>query len=365
MRGVVAAGRAVSAAADWVFGASALTLGLAVLAALPVAQFLVFGYLLEGGGRVARTGRLRDGLIGVNKAARLGRMGVAVLLCWLPLRLIASLADSAELVDPGGRTALGWRVGLALASALAVVHLAAACARGGRFRDLLVPFRGVRWCVRRVARGGSYARSRDAVWGFLAGLRLPHYFRLGVVGAVGTTAWLALPVTLMAGGRRHPLAMAAGAILLGVVALPLPFLQVQYAAEGRFRALFEYRAVRRRFRKTPWAFALAAASTLLSAVPLYLFKIEMIPREAIWLPSLIYLGFIVPARLATAWAYGRSDRPEVDRHGFWRWTGRLALAPVAGFYVLAVFLSQYTAWRGVLGLYEQHAFLLPVPFIGL
>src|SRR5262245_39482409 len=57
---------------EFVFGLVALVVGLAVLAAIPVLQFLSLGYLLEAGGRVARSGRLRDGWIGVRTAARLG-----------------------------------------------------------------------------------------------------------------------------------------------------------------------------------------------------------------------------------------------------------------------------------------------------
>jgi hypothetical protein len=33
--------------------------------------------------------------------------------------------------------------------------------------------------------------------------------------------------------------------------------------------------------------------------------------------------------------------------------------------VLFVFLSQYISWSGIIGLYEQHAFLLPVPYVGM
>ena len=40
--------------------------------------------------------------------------------------------------------------------------------------------------IRRVRRGGFYAESRDAVWDFAAALRLPHYFRLGLLGFFGT-----------------------------------------------------------------------------------------------------------------------------------------------------------------------------------
>jgi hypothetical protein len=34
-------------------------------------------------------------------------------------------------------------------------------------------------------------------------------------------------------------------------------------------------------------------------------------------------------------------------------------------YVVVVFIGQYTSWRGAGSLYEQHAFLLPVPFLSM
>jgi hypothetical protein len=40
------------------------------------------------------------------------------------------------------------------------------------------------------------------------------------------------------------------------------------------------------------------------------------------------------------------------------------MAPIAAIYVAIVFFSQYAAWEGMLSLYEQHAFLIPVPFMG-
>ena len=33
--------------------------------------------------------------------------------------------------------------------------------------------------------------------------------------------------------------------------------------------------------------------------------------------------------------------------------------------VVIVFFTQYLSWSGVWSLYEQHAFLLPVPFVGM
>ncbi len=102
--------------------------------------------------------------------------------------------------------------------------------------------------------------------------------------------------------------------------------------------------------------------TLLFALPLYLLKIEMVPREAAWLPSLVFIAFIFPARLLTGWAMGRAVHRPAPRHWFFRWSGRLVFWPSASFYVMVVFFTQYTSWNGVWSLYEQHALLVPVPF---
>src|SRR5829696_6838700 len=64
--------RLIAAGIEWLFGLGIVLLGLAVLAAVPVFQFLSLGYLLEATGRVARSGRLRDGFIGVRTVARIG-----------------------------------------------------------------------------------------------------------------------------------------------------------------------------------------------------------------------------------------------------------------------------------------------------
>lgn len=357
--------RRLASGFDWLFGAIALTIGLAVLSVVPVAQFLSLGYLIEVTGRVAQTGRLRAGFVGVRKASRLGSMVVGAGLCLLPLQLFSSLATSAELIDPGGTADRTWKIGLVVLTVLASMHVVGACARGGRVRHFLMPFGNPFWILRRIRSGGAYAAARDAVWDFVASLRLPYYFKLGFLAFAGTMVWLAVPVSLIAAGRRFPILSFLGSLLLGLIVPAIPFLQARYAVEQRFGVMFSPRGVRERFKRAPWAFALALLVTLIFAVPLYLFKIEIIPRETVWLPSLVFLGFIFPARLLTGWAYGRSLRREQPRHWFFRGSGRLVMLPVVAVYILIVFLSQFTAWRGVWSLYEQHAFLLPVPFLGL
>ena len=75
----------VGSVAEWCFGVATLLVGLAVLASVPVGQFLALGYCLEASGRVARSGRIRDGLIGVRTAAKFGGCALAGFLLWLPL----------------------------------------------------------------------------------------------------------------------------------------------------------------------------------------------------------------------------------------------------------------------------------------
>jgi hypothetical protein len=129
--------------------------------------------------------------------------------------------------------------------------------------------------------------------------------------------------------------------------------------------MFEVHAIRERFKRAPWCFALALFVTLLFALPLYLLKIESIPREITWLPSLVFMVFIIPARLLTGWACGIAEHRQRRAHWFFRWTGWLPMPAMGFVYVFFLFYTQYITWDGVWGLYEQHAFLLPVPFVGM
>ncbi|MDB5352668.1 MAG: hypothetical protein JWN86_3915 [Planctomycetota bacterium] len=357
--------RGVGSATEWLFGVASLILGLSFLAALPILQFLSLGYLLEASGRVARTGRLRDGLIGVRRAARAGGMMAGMWLSLWPAWFVQSYAGSAELIDPGGPVARGWRAATVAVIVLSLLHIFVACARGGRLRHFLWPFGNPFWLIGRLRRGGLYAEARDGLWTFAASLHLPHYFRVGLVGFLGTIAWIIPPAILIAAGGKAPVLGVLGVIVLAVIVPFLPFLQVHYAVEGRVSAMFSRRAVRDHFRRAPWAFAFALMVMLLAAIPLYLLKLEMISRDAAWLPSLVFVIFLAPARLLTGWAYARSLRRERPRHWLFRVLGRLAIIPVAVLYVMVVFFSQYTSWAGVGSLYEQHAFLLPVPFLDM
>jgi hypothetical protein len=224
------------------------------------------------------------------------------------------------------------------------------------------------WIALRL-RPRLYADARDRVW-LLITRRLPYYFWLGLRGFLGAMIWLIVPVSIMASAAKlGPGGGAAVSFLGGLLLVPvliyLPFLQTHFAAEGRFAALFEVSAVRQLFRRAPIAFWLALMTMLLFALPLYLLMIEAVPEEVAWLPSIVFVVFLFPARLLAGWACARGARREQPRLWLFRWAGRLGMLPAAVTYAFFVWLSQYLLWYGVFSLYHQHAFLLPAPFVGM
>lgn len=359
---------AIFSGIESLLGLVSLLIGLAFLAAVPILQFLSLGYLLESGGRVARTGQLRQGFIGLRQAAQMGSLVLGSWLVLLPVRLVSGVVQSAWVIDPGGEGARRCRLILLFLIGLTALHLIATWSRGSRLLYFFWPF-NVLWMVRRIRQGNFWGQSRDAVWDTFASLRLPYYFWLGCRGFLGALIWLIVPVSLLALGRLGTpgaifLGLIGSALFIGVV-LYLPFLQIRLASTNRLKAVFAMGAVTQDYCRAPWAMSFAFVVTLLSALPLYLLKIEMIPRDAAWLVSLFFVAFIFPARLLTGWAVARAQLRPAPRHWFFRWTGRLPLWTAAIFYVLVVYFTQFTSWYGIWSLYEQHAFLLPVPFLGM
>lgn len=361
---------AIASAAEWVFGLACVMLALAVIAAVPVLQFLSLGYMLECAGRIVRTGRFSQGFIGIRPAARAGG---AVGACWLmllPIRYLADLAASAEVIDPSGPMAARFRAVVVLLSIVVPVHLALSIARGGRIRHFLWPFHPL-WFWGAFRREGSFARARDATLGLLLTLvsKLPYFWWLGFRVFVATLFWLALPVTLLAlGHARTPIAPVfgfIGAAWLAAMALYIPIIQARMAAHNSMAPMFEWREATKTYLRAPWAISFALVLSLLSAIPLYLLKVEAVPDEALWLPSLFFVVFIFPARFIMGFAVSLAEQRDRNSHWAFRWSGRLPLLPAALLYVLFVFLSQYISWSGIIGLYEQHAFLLPVPYVGM
>ncbi|MBL9139535.1 MAG: hypothetical protein JNK85_26945 [Verrucomicrobiales bacterium] len=359
----------LASAIDAFFGFLSLITALAVLSVIPGLNLLSLGYLIHVSGRIAATGRLRDGWVGIRKASVIGRFAVGTWLVLLPIRFLTSLANEAALVEAQGRSARTWEIAVDSLWVLALIHIVWAGVRGGRLHHFLwpAPIRFLRWLRtpgKLVAVGSSGVR-------YLRELRLPYYFWLGARGFAGAALWLALPVGLLIlGAQSAPnpiggvLSFAGGAMLMPVV-MHLPFLQANLGRENRWGALFDLRRLRDQFARAPLAFWMALFVTLLFALPLYLLKIELPPRELAWLPSLVFALFGLPARFVTGWALGRAGRRATPRHRAMAWMSRLAMLPLALAYVIWIYFNQFLSWNGALGLLEQHAFLVPAPLLSL
>jgi hypothetical protein len=366
---------------------------LAVVASIPVVQLLSLGYLLEVSGRIARTGSFAAGFIGFRQAARIGSVIVGIAFVCLPLWFLSVQASSANLIDPGGPAARGWRIGLIVASSLAILHVVTALYGGGRLRDFFwpafQPFYGPAasaWAwltggsvsepwswlppfklLGDSVRGEAYAKATDGLWEFAVSLRLPYLFQLGLFGFVGTLVWIAIPALLLGVGKFDNagvgvIAWFLGTLLYSVVLLYLPFLQAHYAAEQRFAAMFEVFSVRAQFQRAPLLFWLALVITLASSLPLYLLTAFSTPRELTWIPSLVFVVFMLPARFLTGWAVGCGRSIEEPAFFLWRWSFWLLELPVVVVYTLFVFFVPYISVAGSAAHFQPHAFLVPSPF---
>lgn len=409
----------------WLFGFASVVAGLAVLATIPIAQFLSLGYLLEVSGRISRTGRITEGFIGIRQAGQMGSIVLGTWMMLLPVRFVSNLWQASRLIDPNSGVTTAWRIGLLLITAVIIGHIVVSWFCGGKLRHFfwpfLAPFFFAMWGVRKVVssqtlapivrpvvgafsqrllrdltrvpaltewfppailfarlrQGGVYVSARDAVWEFAASLRLNYYFWLGLRGFAGALAWLFVPIMLIISTTWLSLDNEAaaqglggfagfiGSVMLAIVVLYLPFMQAHFAAQNRFVAMFELGTVRRLFRQAPIAFWFSLLITLGFALPLYLLKIEAVPSETLWLPSLVFVIFILPARFITGWAMGRAMKRKTPRFFLIRWAARLGALPVVFFYAFIAYFIPYISWYGPVSLFEQHAFLLPVPFVGL
>ncbi len=347
---------------DRLFGALSTAVLLAVIVTIPILQFFALGYLLNAARRIANTGRLRDGFVGVREASRIGQF---VLGCWLfslPLRLALSLHADARLIAPDAPPVIFTSRVATLLGAIAAAIAVIALTQGGQLVHFFRPLRAARRLVRQL-RGGDYAPDAWARFRrFFGAFGAPKIFSLGVRGYFGAALWLLLPTTLIALSQGRGPLLLIGMGMMVVVLVYLPFLQIHFAVHNNFNRIFQVDAVQFLFKRAPIAFFIAFLSTLLLALPLYALKIEIVPRDALWLPSVVFIVTTFPTKLLAAWAYHRGAKREPARHKFWIWTMRLAMLPVALTYTFVVFLSQFLGWHGVVGLYEHHAFLLPVPF---
>lgn len=359
--------RALAWLCSLAFGVVSLVLLLAVVAAIPLVNFLALGYLLEAQGRVGRTGKLRYALPLLPLAPRLGGLAFGLWFWLLMVRLVADAASDAALIDPQGPVARRWQMVLWWVSAGIGLHLVLAVASGGGLWCFFRPIKNARWLWREWKQGRYLQRAETAVREFIAALRIPHHWSLGVRGFFGTLAWLLIP-TLLFAALQDPdrpaqvvVMLTGGALLIPVLSWA-PLLQAHFATENRLSAFWELGKIRELYRRAPFLCSLAVVVLYALALPLYLFKIAVPPRDALWYFTLIFVVTIYPAKILVAWAYARASRREQRRWRLWRWLWGAVMLPLLAWYLFLLFFTPAISAAGRRVLLDHHALLLPTPF---
>src|SRR5690606_25144392 len=140
-----------------------LILFLAVVAAIPILNFLALGYLLEAEGRVARSGRLRDGFPLLDVAPRFGSIALGFWLWLLPLRLLADAVYEARWIDPASRATQRLERLLPILTAMVTVHLCLALARGGSLGCFFRPLKNIRWLRARLLERSYWSGAEQGI----------------------------------------------------------------------------------------------------------------------------------------------------------------------------------------------------------
>ncbi len=359
-------------AAYWLFeltfGILSLFALLAFLAAIPVVNFIALGYLLEAEGRVARTGKLRYAMPLLALAPKLGGIAAGMWCWWWLVRLVSDAASDSRLIAPGTAIAAAWQIGLLFFSAIVAVHLVLAIARGGRLGLFFwpTPLNGL-WLWKQFQNGDYLEKAGMNVREFVAALRLRHHFWLGLRGFVLAFAWLFIPTALFSALRdtskpgQVVVTLLGGGLLL-IVLTWVPFLQARFAAENRWRAMFEWKAIRELYRRAPIAMFTAVVVLYALCLPLYLFKIAALPQDVYWLFTPIYIASIYPAKILVGWAYSRAIRAQKRAWRIVRWPLWVILTPLLGLYVFILFFTPAIGAAGRAVLFQHHGILLPWPF---
>ncbi len=343
---------------------------LAGLAAIPGLSLLALGVMLAAQARVAQSGRLRDGFPLLPVATRIGTIGLMTGLFLVPIIMVSSIAGGQQVVAQlSGISQNGFSILTVVLQVIIFVHLLLAIANGGSFACFLRPIRNIRRLLKRI-RSNDFAPSVNLWTERLTTISQPwHHFLLAVKAVIGALCWLTIPTVLLGMSSTSPhenpgfpgFLSFVGGILMIPVAAWLPLLQVHQATTGRFKAIFEVRVVREIICRVPIRWAIATILLYALAIPLYLSKVVLPPADAYWLFTPLFILIIYPTRLLIGWVYGTGIHKEHRAPRLVRWPAKVFMVPLLGLYSLILFAVPLISEAGPKAMFENHAFLLPVP----
>lgn len=353
------------------FAFVSLMLVLAVLAAIPIVNFFVLGYFLNVEGRVARSGKIRDGFPLLDIAPRFVTIAAGIWIFLLPLRFLSSFAADARLIDPGAAADVNFHIGLSIAWVLITTHLIFALARGGSFWCFVRPFKNIRWTLKQLRKGSYFAHADQKIQEFVQRMEIRKHYSLGFRGFAVALLWLFIPTVLFSIAEEPEgfqiLLTVVGGFLLAITLSWAPFLQARFACEGNFSAGMQLREVRSLYAHSPIVWSLSLVVLYVLALPLYLFKAFLLPADAMWLITLIFVVTIYPTRILLGWVYHRAvKKREAEKKAHWtvRWLFGTLIILLLGVFVFILFFTQFLGEEGKLVLFHHHSLLLPAPFQG-
>lgn len=386
---------------------------LAALAAIPGLSLMTLGMMLDAEGRVGRSGRFRDGFPLLAVSTRVAMIGV-MLGAFLGLIFIVSgISEGQQIIGRlSGRVHNSWAIGTFLLQAVAFVVVLLGVANGGSFSRFFWPLRStptrkagcilaavgvfalllaaaqpaffaiyllvliVGTAIRNARdlydglRSGEYVRAVNHWSEKLVELLQPwHHLKLAVKGAVGALIWLAIPTFLLGRASTSPhenpagpaIASFIGGLLMIPVAAWLPLLQCHQAATGNFRAIFDVRIAREIICRVPIRWAVATILLFGLAIPLYLSKVVFTPQDGFWLFTPLFILVIYPTRILMGWVYNSGCLKMTRASKLIRRPTKFFMIPALGFYSLILFVLPLVSPAGPRAMFENHAFLLPVP----
>ena len=343
---------------------------MAGLAAIPGLSLLALGVMLAAQKQVAQSGRLRDGFPLLPVSTRIGTIGLMVLLFLAPIIMVSSVAGGQQVVSRlSGVPSSGLTTVTLILQVVIFLHLLLAIANGGSFACFLRPIRNIRQLRKRI-RSGEFAPAVNLWTERLVAISQPwQHFVLAIKAVGGALCWLTIPTVLLGMSSTSPhenpglpgfLSFLGGALMIPVAAW-LPLLQVHQATTGRFKAIFEVRVVREIICRVPIRWAVATILLYALAIPLYLSKVVLPPADAYWLFTPLFILVIYPTRLLIGWVYGTGVQKEHRAGRLVRWPAKVFMVPLLALYSLILFAVPLISEAGPKAMFENHAFLLPVP----